>query len=264
MEGSDSRDRGEGQHSFEARTALFSIAMADCVIVNMWMHDIGRHHAANYELFELIFSQTLRFVTREKHASHQKVSKRACRDGEKLAIRCKRSCESVCVDGKHSSSSTAGEKKKEPFHAPLLRLTLLFHCRASFLRCNVSVRNLFSFPTTLFCSPVFFVRVFSSHQTKIMIAVRDYDEDVVNDFAAVESLLLGDLDTIWSTISDTKSPPLKSLFDITVVSIPHPSYFPDAFSNAVDDFRKRESQPFFPLPFPPCSLSSLHLFLSRL
>ena len=34
VEGSDSRDRGEGQHSFESRTALFSVALADVVIVN--------------------------------------------------------------------------------------------------------------------------------------------------------------------------------------------------------------------------------------
>ncbi|KAJ8902699.1 hypothetical protein NDN08_006019 [Rhodosorus marinus] len=57
VEGSDSRERGEGMQSFEARTALFSMALADVIVVNMWLHDVGRHQAANYDLFEVVFSQ---------------------------------------------------------------------------------------------------------------------------------------------------------------------------------------------------------------
>lgn len=56
VEGSDSRERGEGAKSFESRTALFSLALADVVVVNMWAHDIGRYSAANYELFETVFA----------------------------------------------------------------------------------------------------------------------------------------------------------------------------------------------------------------
>jgi hypothetical protein len=56
VEGSDSRERGDGAKSFESRTTLFSLAIADVVVVNMWAHDIGRYSAANYELFETVFA----------------------------------------------------------------------------------------------------------------------------------------------------------------------------------------------------------------
>jgi Root hair defective 3 GTP-binding protein (RHD3) len=56
VEGSDSRERGDGAKAFESRTALFSLALADIVVVNMWAHDIGRYSAANYELFETVFA----------------------------------------------------------------------------------------------------------------------------------------------------------------------------------------------------------------
>jgi hypothetical protein len=56
VEGTDSRERGDGAKAFESRTALFTLALADVVIVNMHAHDVGRHSAANYELFETVFS----------------------------------------------------------------------------------------------------------------------------------------------------------------------------------------------------------------
>lgn len=56
VEGADSRERGDGARSFESRTALFALALADVVVVNMWAHDIGRYSAANYELFETVFA----------------------------------------------------------------------------------------------------------------------------------------------------------------------------------------------------------------
>ena len=56
VEGADSRERGDGARSFESRTALLALALSDVVVVNMWAHDIGRYHAANYELFETVFA----------------------------------------------------------------------------------------------------------------------------------------------------------------------------------------------------------------
>lgn len=56
VEGADSRERGDGAKAFESRTALFALALADVVVVNMWAHDIGRYSAANYELFETVFA----------------------------------------------------------------------------------------------------------------------------------------------------------------------------------------------------------------
>lgn len=59
VEGTDSRERGEGAKSFESRTTLFTLALADCVLVNMWAHDIGRYSAANYDLFETVFAHAI-------------------------------------------------------------------------------------------------------------------------------------------------------------------------------------------------------------
>lgn len=56
VEGADSRERGEGAIAFQTRTALFALALSDVVLVNMWMHDVGRYSAANYELFETVFA----------------------------------------------------------------------------------------------------------------------------------------------------------------------------------------------------------------
>lgn len=59
VEGTDSRERGEGAKTFENRTTLFTLALSDVVLVNMWAHDLGRYSAANYELFETVFAHAL-------------------------------------------------------------------------------------------------------------------------------------------------------------------------------------------------------------
>lgn len=59
VEGTDSRERGEGAKAFESRTTLFALALADVVVVNMWAHDVGRYSAANYELFETVFAHAV-------------------------------------------------------------------------------------------------------------------------------------------------------------------------------------------------------------
>ncbi|CAN8069244.1 unnamed protein product [Agarophyton chilense] len=59
VEGTDSRERGEGAKAFESRTTLFALALADVLIVNMWAHDVGRYSAANYELFETVFAHAV-------------------------------------------------------------------------------------------------------------------------------------------------------------------------------------------------------------
>lgn len=56
VEGADSRERGEGAIAFQTRTALFALALSDVLLVNMWAHDVGRHSAANYDLFETVFA----------------------------------------------------------------------------------------------------------------------------------------------------------------------------------------------------------------
>lgn len=59
VEGTDSRERGEGARAFESRTTLLALALSDVVLVNMWAHDLGRHSAANYDLFETVFAHAV-------------------------------------------------------------------------------------------------------------------------------------------------------------------------------------------------------------
>jgi len=46
VEGTDGRERGEDQ-DFERKSALFSLATAECVIVNMWENQVGLFQGAN-------------------------------------------------------------------------------------------------------------------------------------------------------------------------------------------------------------------------
>ncbi|XVF87054.1 hypothetical protein PTKIN_Ptkin18bG0089700 [Pterospermum kingtungense] len=76
LEGTDGRERGEDDTTFEKQSALFSLAIADIVLINMWCHDIGREHAANRPLLKTVFQAmtrlfsprktTLLFVIRDK------------------------------------------------------------------------------------------------------------------------------------------------------------------------------------------------------
>lgn len=66
MEGADSRERGDGARSFESRVALLSLALADVVVANMWAHDVGRHSAANYDLFETVFAHIARLQDQKR------------------------------------------------------------------------------------------------------------------------------------------------------------------------------------------------------
>ena len=83
-------------------------------------------------------------------------------------------------------------------------------------------------------------------QTKIIIVVRDFDDEVVADPADISKLLLGDLEEIWtSLLSNKKSTPrrLSSMFDISIATLPHPTYFQDQFAKAVEDFRNSTCPP---------------------
>ncbi|KAJ6417943.1 hypothetical protein OIU84_001343 [Salix udensis] len=60
VEGSDSRERGQNGATFEKQSALFALAIADIVIINMWCHDIGREHAASRPLLKTVFEAMTR------------------------------------------------------------------------------------------------------------------------------------------------------------------------------------------------------------
>ncbi|KHN30045.1 Protein ROOT HAIR DEFECTIVE 3 like 1, partial [Glycine soja] len=76
LEGTDGRERGEDDTTFEKQSALFALAISDIVLINMWCHDIGREQAANKPLLKTVFQvmkrlfsprkTTMLFVIRDK------------------------------------------------------------------------------------------------------------------------------------------------------------------------------------------------------
>lgn len=64
-EGTDSKERQfQNDISIEQRIGLFSCAISDVMIVNMWFNDIGRYAASNYHIIQNIFSV---YITKLKH-----------------------------------------------------------------------------------------------------------------------------------------------------------------------------------------------------
>lgn len=55
LEGSDGRERGEDDNSFERQSSLFALAITDILVVNMWAKDIGREAGAGKPLLKTIF-----------------------------------------------------------------------------------------------------------------------------------------------------------------------------------------------------------------
>uniref|UniRef100_A0A3N7GPZ4 GB1/RHD3-type G domain-containing protein n=1 Tax=Populus trichocarpa TaxID=3694 RepID=A0A3N7GPZ4_POPTR len=75
FEGTDSNARGEDNTAFERQSALFALAIADIILINMWYKDIGLEHAASRPLLKTVFQvmkrlfkprkRTLLFVIRD-------------------------------------------------------------------------------------------------------------------------------------------------------------------------------------------------------
>uniref|UniRef100_A0A6N2M9R5 GB1/RHD3-type G domain-containing protein n=1 Tax=Salix viminalis TaxID=40686 RepID=A0A6N2M9R5_SALVM len=75
FEGTDSNARGEDNTAFERQSALFALAIADIILINMWYKDIGLEHAASRPLLKTVFQvmkrlfkprkRTLLFVLRD-------------------------------------------------------------------------------------------------------------------------------------------------------------------------------------------------------
>ncbi|CAH9145693.1 unnamed protein product [Cuscuta epithymum] len=66
LEGTDGRERGEDDTVFEKQSALFALAIADVVLINIWCHDIGRDQAANRPLLKAIFQVMMRLFRPRK------------------------------------------------------------------------------------------------------------------------------------------------------------------------------------------------------
>ncbi|CAA3010879.1 Protein ROOT HAIR DEFECTIVE 3 [Olea europaea subsp. europaea] len=66
LEGTDGRERGEDDTAFEKQSSLFSLAVSDIVLINMWCHDIGREQAANKPLLKTVFQIMMRLFSPRK------------------------------------------------------------------------------------------------------------------------------------------------------------------------------------------------------
>lgn len=60
LEGSDGRERGEDDTNFERQSALFALAVADVLLINVWCHDIGREQGSGKPLMKTIFQVRVR------------------------------------------------------------------------------------------------------------------------------------------------------------------------------------------------------------
>ncbi len=65
IEGADSRERWEDKEKFEKSTALFGLVISNILIVNIWVQEIGRFSACNYDILKIIFELNLRYFKKE-------------------------------------------------------------------------------------------------------------------------------------------------------------------------------------------------------
>ncbi|XP_006460749.1 hypothetical protein AGABI2DRAFT_192353 [Agaricus bisporus var. bisporus H97] len=68
VEGTDGRERGEDQ-DFERKSALFSLASSEVLIVNMWEHQIGLYNGANMGLLKTVFEVNLGLFGKKENSS---------------------------------------------------------------------------------------------------------------------------------------------------------------------------------------------------
>ncbi|KAJ0018661.1 hypothetical protein Pint_11634 [Pistacia integerrima] len=66
LEGTDGCERGEDDTAFEKQSALFALAIADVVVINIWCHDIGREQASNRPLLKTVFQVMMRLFSPRK------------------------------------------------------------------------------------------------------------------------------------------------------------------------------------------------------
>lgn len=74
LEGSDGRERGEDDTSFERQSSLFALAVADILLVNMWAKDIGREAGSGKPLLKTIF-QVCGLQHHQQHHVCQRINK---------------------------------------------------------------------------------------------------------------------------------------------------------------------------------------------
>ncbi|KAF1797154.1 RHD3/Sey1 [Mucor lusitanicus] len=65
VEGTDGRERGEDQ-DFERKSALFSMATSEVIILNLWEHQVGLYQGANMGLLKTVFEVNLQLFQTQK------------------------------------------------------------------------------------------------------------------------------------------------------------------------------------------------------
>ena len=143
LEGMDGRERGEDDTAFEKQSALFSLAVADIVLINMWCHDIEREQASNKPLLKTVFQMmmwlfspwktTMLFVIRDKTKTPMEILEPILRDDVQKIW------DEVQKPGKHQNTPLTEffnvevtalsnyEEKEEQFNEEIMQLNKLFH-----------------------------------------------------------------------------------------------------------------------------------------
>jgi energy-coupling factor transporter ATP-binding protein EcfA2 len=143
LEGTDGRERGEDDTAFEKQSALFSLAVADIVLINMWCHDIGREQASNKPLLKTVFQvmmrlfsprkTTMMFVIRDKTKTPMEILEPILRDDVQKIW------DEVQKPGKHQDTPLTEffnvevtalsnyEEKEEQFNEEIAQLNKRFH-----------------------------------------------------------------------------------------------------------------------------------------
>lgn len=51
---------------FERKTSLFSLALSEVLLINLWTTDVGRFEGANYGLLKTVFDLNLQLFTKQR------------------------------------------------------------------------------------------------------------------------------------------------------------------------------------------------------
>lgn len=70
LEGSDGRERGEDDTSFERQSALFALATADVLLINMFAVNIGRVQGSGAPMLKTVFQARARRRPRRMRCMH--------------------------------------------------------------------------------------------------------------------------------------------------------------------------------------------------
>lgn len=71
VEGTDGRERGEDQ-DFERKSALFSLASSEVLIINIWEHQVGLYQGANMGLLKTVFEVNLGLFGKTQESTNQR------------------------------------------------------------------------------------------------------------------------------------------------------------------------------------------------